>query len=282
MTTAPSIAIIAGNGALPIEAASTLIDKGYKVLVLGIEGEADAELDKFDTVRLRWGQVGQLFATIEQRGINTVLLAGGIARKPDLKSIGRPDWATIRRLPDILASALVGDNSALSNVVSLLEKRGLTVVGFREVLPEFLAQLGDNSAARPRNRDIASLKHAADVAHSLGPFDIGQSVVAVGERVVAIEGAEGTDAMLERVAHLRTIGRLPKAGGVLVKCFKPGQEARVDLPTIGPTTIVNVHAAGLDGIGIDAGYSLIVERERTLKRARDLGVFVYGLDGVVP
>jgi DUF1009 family protein len=114
---------------------------------------------------------------------------------------------------------------------------------------------------------------------ALGTFDIGQAAVAEAGRVVALEGVEGTDAMLERITAMRQIGRMPPEGknGVLVKTMKPGQDMRADLPAIGPNTIECVVRAGLRGIAVEAGHSIILEREMTLAAARQGGIFIYGL-----
>jgi UDP-2,3-diacylglucosamine hydrolase len=102
--------------------------------------------------------------------------------------------------------------------------------------------------------------------------------VAIGGRVVAVEGIEGTDGLLDRVKDLRGHGRIAGiGGGALVKCAKPGQELRADLPTIGPLTIERVHAAGLAGIGVEAGRAFVLEFAQTMARADALGVFVVGL-----
>jgi DUF1009 family protein len=103
--------------------------------------------------------------------------------------------------------------------------------------------------------------------------------VAIGGRVIALEGIEGTNGMLERVKDLRQHGRLAgKAGGVLVKCAKPRQEMRADMPTIGPQTVELAHAAGLSGVGIEAGRSLVMDGPDMIALADRLGLFVVGLE----
>ena len=95
--------------------------------------------------------------------------------------------------------------------------------------------------------------------------------------MVALEGVEGTDAMLERIAALRAAGRLPKKkGGVLIKCVKPGQDLRADLPSIGPNSIDKIVEAGLTGIGVEAGLTIMISRDETVNRANKSGVFIYG------
>ena len=105
-----------------------------------------------------------------------------------------------------------------------------------------------------------------------------QAAVAVGGRAIALEGIEGTDGLLERVKALRGHGRIAgKKRGVLVKCAKPGQELRADLPTIGLATVEAAHEAGLAGIGIEAGRSFILDHDTTIARADALGLFILGL-----
>ena len=270
------IAIIAGNGVLPIEAAECLGAREIPVHVLGIKGEADASVARFDHTFLSFHQLGTLFKLLKEKNISRILLAGGIVKRPDVDLL-KMDWGTIRTLPEIVGVLVSGDNSILTGTIEIFRRRNIEVLRFPDVLPELMVTAGANNGRKPRSRDLERIKHGSKVIDALGPFDIGQGVVVIGDRAVAVEGAEGTDAMLERVEQLRRIGRLPaKKGGVLVKKVKPGQDERADLPTIGPRTIANLHAAGLNGVGVQAGKTIIVERDRTLALAKSAGVFVFG------
>ncbi len=271
------IAIIAGNGTLPLEVAERLIGKGERIFLVGIEGEASDKISQYSHMFMEWGQIGKLFKSLKEVNARSVLLAGGIVRRPDI-SLRKLDWGTVRTLPEVLGVMLSGDNTVLASVIEIFERRGFPVASMASLLPELLVRPGANGGCKPRKRDVSRLEDGLEVVRELGRFDIGQGAVIVGDRAVAIEAVEGTDAMLERVAQLRRIGRLPaKRGGVLVKGLKPKQDERADLPTIGPKTISNIHAAGLNGVGLEAGKTLIVEREETLRLADQLGVFVYGL-----
>jgi DUF1009 family protein len=131
---------------------------------------------------------------------------------------------------------------------------------------------------RPSAEDRADIEIALKVVGALGRLDVGQSAVVVKGHVVAVEAAEGTDAMLARCAELcerRKSGRGRRAG-VMVKAPKPGQEQRVDLPTIGPDTVRNAAAAGLAGIAVAAGQVLMAERGATVEAANALGLFLVG------
>ena len=142
------------------------------------------------------------------------------------------------------------------------------------------------SSLTPVEAEIPPEEFAAykrGIAKAIGALDIGQAAIAIGGRAIALEGVEGTHGLLERTLELRGHGRLAgKTRGVLVKCAKPGQELRADLPSIGPQTVEAAHAAGLAGIAVEAGRSLILEGPVVLARANALGLFVYGLPAVEP
>ena len=273
-----NLAILSGRGLLPQELMSGL-SRGQKApFLIGIKGETESWLSQYEHEVLEWGQLGQLFKILEERGITQVVFAGSLTR-PKL-NIAKMDWGAIRSLPEVLAFMIGGDNSLFSGVINLFEKRGIQIVGAHEVLPEILTPTGVLSGRKPPNKAMLNIRKAAEAAKMLGKLDIGQAAVSVGGRVVAVEGIEGTDGMLERVATMRSTGRLYENGrfGVLVKTMKPGQEMRVDLPAIGPDTINLIAEAGLRGVALEAHRSVILNREKTVKLAKFHNVFILGLD----
>ena len=145
--------------------------------------------------------------------------------------------------------------------------------------PDILAPAGALTRAQPSERDHTDIALGFDYLRAAGPFDVGQAVVVSGRHVLAVEAVEGTDQMLARVAELRRNGRLqaPAGSGVLVKAPKPGQDRRFDLPTVGPETVERVVAAGLAGIAIVAGSTVIAEPERLVETADRAGIFVVGV-----
>lgn len=274
--TAP-VAIIAGNGHLPIELAERLQAGGTPVVVFGIAEEAHEALRQFDYVDMQWEKIGYLFAMLRSKGVTRLTMAGGVVGRPQFR-ITRLDWGAIRTLPGVLSAMLAGDNQILTTIMAVFEKQGFTVCGASELLPELLVEPGPLTKAKPKANDRTRLAQGVEVAQALGPFDVGQGCVVLGKRAVAVEGVEGTDAMLERVAHLRTIGRLPETpSGVLVKIAKPGQDLRADLPAIGPGTVEAIKAAGLLGIGVEANRSIILKRAETITAANSAGLFITGL-----
>ncbi len=274
-----TIAIFAGYGSLPVEIATELQRSGRRVYVLGIEGEAEPIIEQFDHDYIGMGQVSRLFKLLREKQVSEVTLVGGIAKRPALREL-KLDIGAYLTLPRVLTWMLGGDNAVLVGIIDEFNDKGFIVRGAHELVPSLLVQPGANTRKRPSGADLERIQLGLKVARSLGQYDVGQAVVVVEKRVVALEGVEGTDAMLERVRDLRGIRRLPrKQGGVLIKCLKPGQDLRADLPSIGPNTIGKIVEAGLSGIGVEANSTLIISREETLKRANGAGVFIHGTAG---
>jgi hypothetical protein len=277
-TTKAPLGIIAGNGFLPLQIAEGLTAQSQSIFIVGIRGEASRDIELYPHMWCEWDQVGHIDKSLKQRRISNIILAGGVVGRPELQ-LRKLDWGGIRTLPHILAALIGGDNTVLTGVISIIEKRGFKVCNIAELLPEMTVRAGVNTTTKPKAADLQRIAEGVDVTNALGRFDIGQGCVVVGKRAVAVEGAEGTDAMLHRVAELRANGRLPsRRGGVLVKAVKPGQDERADLPAIGPDTILAIHQAGLLGIGVQAGKTLMIERDKTLQLAKDHGVFIYGFE----
>ena len=205
-------------------------------------------------------------------------MAGGMTR-PKL-SITKMDWGAIKTLPQVLAFMIGGDSTLLNGLITMFGKHNVQVVGAHEVLPELLAPVGLLVGRNPGKKALRNISKAHEAAQRLGELDIGQAAVAVGGRVVAVEGIEGTDAMLERVRDLRQTGKLTESGkyGVLVKTMKPHQDMRVDLPAIGRRTVEMAANAGLAGIAVEANRSFILEKDEVIKEAKRHGVFVCGFD----
>jgi DUF1009 family protein len=178
----------------------------------------------------------------------------------------------------VISALARGDDGLLKVVVRGLEARGFTVLGAHQIVPDLTTSEGSLTRTVPGKADWRDIEAAREAAVAIGALDIGQGAVAIGGRAIALEGIEGTDGLLERVKALRGHGRLAgKTGGVLVKCAKPEQELRVDLPSIGLQTVEGAHAAGLAGIAVEAGRSLILDSAAVIARADALGLFVYGL-----
>lgn len=274
------VAIIAGSGSLPVELARGSVDAGVEPFLVGIRDIASIEVEKFQHVYLGFGQIGKLFEILHERGIDHVVFAGGIKIRPDFTSL-KLDWMTVKLLPKIISLMASGDNTLLSGVIEIFETENIIMVGAHEIAPQLLCEEANVVGRKPGKKMLENICLGYNACKKLGDLDAGQAVIVEAGRVVALEGAEGTDAMIARVAELRVTGQMPLHGkyGVLVKTMKPGQDMRADLPSIGPETIGNVKRAGLLGIALEAGHTLILDRDETLARARSEKIFIYGMVG---
>jgi DUF1009 family protein len=269
------LGIIAGRGSLPTFIAEAAEADDLPVHIIGIEGEADPEIERFPHTWIKWGEVGKVFTALEANNCNDLVIIGGVSR-PDLRNI-RIDLGALKALPFLLSLRKGGDDHVLSRIVQFFEHKGYRVHGAGDVLPELLVPEGALSRRSPSAEDEADMAIAFDVVRTLGTLDIGQAAVVSGGYVLAVEAAEGTDAMLERCAEIKRRGRSHGTGkGVLVKAPKPGQEERVDMPTIGPQTMVKAAEAGLSGIAVAAQHVLIAEYNRTIEIANERKIFLYG------
>lgn len=272
------IAIIAGGGRLPRELAEVLDAQGAKPIVIAVEGEAEtASMTSFDPIPITLERYGTLPSLLRQAGVTHVVLAGTIERRPSLRGMYW-NFSLLKLLPRVVAALSSGDDILLRAILRHLESEGFSVMGAHEILPDLISAEGPLSQRRPGPADERDIRAAFEAAKAIGALDIGQAAVSVGGRVIALEGIEGTDGLLDRVAQLRSHGRIAAtSGGVLVKCAKPAQEIRADLPTIGPATVDRAHAAGLSGIAIEAGRSLVLQQAMVAERADKRGLFVVGV-----
>jgi DUF1009 family protein len=273
------LAIIAGSGKLPLFLAEAARAAGEDPFVLRLKNEADDIWQGFESAVMGVGDMAGLSALFHQHDIRRVVMSGAVKRRPAFGEI-RVNLRSLLKLPRALKTLLAGgDDAVLRMVISLIEAQGCEVLGAHEILPGLLATVGPLGAVSPDTDDERDIQKAAEAAEALGRLDVGQGAVAVGGRIVALEGVEGTDAMLSRVQGLRAEGRISRRRkGVLVKLCKPQQDLRADLPTIGVSTVENAKAAGLAGIAVEAGRALVVEREAMIAAADAAGLFVVGLD----
>jgi DUF1009 family protein len=188
------------------------------------------------------------------------------------------DWKTLLVLPRVVRAYYGGDDHLLSGVARIFEDHGFRLLGAHEVAPDILVGEGALGAHKPSDSDQADIARGLSLLHAIGPYDVGQAAVISNNHVLALEASEGTDGMLARVAELRRAGRIrAQKGGVLVKAPKPGQDRRFDLPSIGPRTIENAASAGLAGIAVIAGGTIVAEPQALIAAADKAGLFVIGM-----
>jgi UDP-2,3-diacylglucosamine hydrolase len=270
------LAIICGAGALPFAVADAVLARGRSVVMFALRGWADP--DRVAAYKHYWGAIGQFGWVCRQaraEGCRDIVFIGTVSRPPIWRL--RFDWGMLRILPIVAKAYRGGDNHLLSGVAKAFEQQGFRLVGAHEVAPEILAPAGGLSRRQPNAQERADIGTGLQLLNAIGKFDVGQAVVVAGNHVLAVEGAEGTDKMLERVMELRS-RQVGAAGGVLVKAPKPGQDWRFDLPSIGPQTVEKVARAGLGGIAVMARASVMAEPQRVTALADAHNIFVVGVN----
>lgn len=250
--------------------------------MIRLKGFAGAGLEPFTGAEVGLAELGKCFKALKRAGCEAICLAGQVAR-PDFTTL-MPDLRGLAALPAAIAAARKGDDALLRMLVGEFEKEGFTVEGAHEVMDDLGLAAGTLGAVQPGPDAAADIAQAMEVARAIGRLDAGQAAVVCRGLVLALEAAEGTDALLARVADLPEAlrGRPGSPVGVLAKAPKPSQERRVDLPTIGPATVQAVARAGLAGIVGEAGHLLVLDRDTVIRLADELGIFIVGLEPPAP
>lgn len=257
------LALIAGTGALPGELVARL---PAPPLVCALEGNMPDNLPVDVTFSLE--TLGALLATLRDKGVRELCMAGAVGRPAPKPQDKTSDADPLER---VVEDALQGgDDRALRAAIGIFEQAGLTVRAAHEIAPDLLPPVGCATRQQPSVAAPTEARRAADVVAAMAAADVGQACAVAGHRVLCIEGAFGTDWMLQSLTR-----RPDGAGGILFKAPKPGQDRRVDLPVIGPATIAAAHAGGLDGVVIEAGGVMILDREAVLAECDASGLFLW-------
>ncbi len=269
------LGILAGGGQLPLEVARSIAARDRPVHIVAIEGEADPAIATFSHTWVNWGGIGAMVQSLRDADCAEMVIVGSV-RRPNLSRI-RPDLGFFFALPELIGLLKGGDDSVLRRVVHMFERRGLVVRGVRDVAPELVATEDLVTNERIGQPEDAAIRLGAHALAEMAPFDLGQAVVAGPTAILDIEGAEGTDAMLQRLVDTGAVSG-DRAQAVLIKTPKAGQEIRVDMPTIGPTTIALARQAGLAGVAVARRAVLIADKAKTVDEARTAGLFLISRD----
>jgi DUF1009 family protein len=267
------IGLIAGDGQLPTEVIQYCTLHSKPLFVIAFEGQHTAlPLKGVHHAVFHLGSIGKIMSTLRKAGVSRLILAGKIAR-PRFSSL-KMDLQAMKLVKRITASHFMGDNHIFTTIVAFLEENGFTVSGVQDVLPSILTPSGLLTKKKPDKRMVDDISIASDILQAMGNLDVGQAAIIQHGLVLGVEAIEGTDALISRCADLKK----SPTGGVLVKCKKPSQDVRIDLPTIGLNTVENVYQAGFRGIAIQANASLIVQRDEVIKRANQLKMVIMGIE----
>jgi len=267
---AAKLAVIAGGGDLPRRLVAAARAEGRELVLVGLEGQVEPEtLALAPSFTVPFGQAAKLRARLQQEGVREIVFAGRV-RRPALRDI-RPDWLAAKFLAKVGLKAL-GDDGLLQVLTDAIEAEGFRVIAPDDLLANLLAPAGQLGRHAPDAVAEQDIRRGIEVARALGLADVGQAVVVQQGLVLGVEALEGTDALIERCARLAR----PGPGGVLVKMKKPQQQRRHDLPTVGPVTLQCAIAAGLRGLAVEAGATLMLDQKEMIQLADEKDLFLLG------
>lgn len=261
-------AIIAGRGGLPAALACAMAEPPLVAALDGFSPDGLAVDLAFRVERLV-----PFLRALEDRGVGRVVFAGAVQR-PRLDP-ALLDAATAELLPRLMQAMAAGDDATLRAVLEIFAEFGFAVAGVEEVAPALLPGPGV-LAGSVTPRDEADAARAAEIVSALGAVDVGQGAVVAQGLCLAVEALPGTDAMLAAVAGIGALRPDPTRGrGLFYKAAKPGQDRRIDLPTLGPETLRKVAAAGLGGVAFQAGAVICLDLAGMQRLAGELGLFLW-------
>ena len=277
------LGLIAGNGRFPFLLLDAARAQGLTVVVAAIREETDAEIDRRaaedDGITVHWlslGELSRLIETFHKEGVTKAVMAGQVKHKQIFSSI-RPDW----RLAKLLMNLPVRSTDRLIGAVAkVLEDEGIELMSSTTFLEPLLAQEGVLTERAPDEDERRNIEYGLSVARAVAGFDIGQTVVVAAQACVAVEAMEGTDAAIERAGRL--MKSLDEDASTLerrltvVKVAKPNQDMRFDVPVIGIATVEAMIRAGASCLSVEAGRTLLFDREKLLERAAQAGIAIVG------
>jgi DUF1009 family protein len=274
VTDGERIGLIAGNGRFPIIFADNARKLGYHVSAVAHEGETEPELaghvDRIHWIKI--GQLNKLIKAFKEDGVHQAVMLGGI-KKTHVFTTLRPDFRTLALATRL---ALWKDDDILRELAKELEREGIVICESTFGLEGILVEEGTLTARAPSEKEWEDIRYGWEVAHEIGRLDIGQCVVIKDRVVVAVEAVEGTDGAIKRG------GDLAKEGAVVVKRSKPQQDLRFDLPTVGPRTIEVMASVKASVLAIEAGRTILLDREIMLDKARSARIAIVGITTLEP
>jgi hypothetical protein len=275
------VGLLAGWGQFPVEIAERCVAEGRQVYVVAFKGHADPRLEELAT-EIRWMgllRFGEHMRFFDRMGVRQIAMAGKLFKE----RIIYHGFGWIAHTPDftcyrILGSSFVSkrsdtrDDTLLSAVVRAYQQRGISVLPVTEIAPQLLPEAGCLTRRKPSRAQMLDIQFGWDIARQMGGLDIGQSMTVKDQNVLGVEALEGTDALISRTGQL-----CPRGGFTLVKVAKPKQDMRFDVPTIGPRTLQQLADAGGKALAIEAGKTILVERQQTIDIANRYGIAIIAL-----
>lgn len=266
---AEKLGIIAGDGSLPVILAGAAKDIGYSVIVVAHKGITSPEIEKVadKTYWVNVGQLSKLIESFKKEGVKEAVMAGGVSKKFMFKDV-RPD---LRALSLLFRIKDRKDDTILRAIAGELEKEGIRINEATAYIKSVLAEKGVMTSGKPADEEWKDIEFGMEMAKEVGRLDIGQCIVVKNRAVLSVEAVEGTDETIRRG------GMFANGGAVVVKICKPGQDIRFDLPTIGTNTIKTMQEVNARVLAIEAGMTIILEKDSLIKNADEAGIVVVGI-----
>ncbi len=264
------LGLIAGYGSFPLELAAAMKQQGLELHVVAIREETSRTIEEYaDSIHwLHVGQVGAMIRAFRQASVTRAVMAGKVQKLHLFRNF-RPDMTAIRGLARLADRR---DDSILNALAGLLAEAGIELVSQLTFAGEMLAGTGHLMGPSPDKTALKDMGFGFQQAVGIAALDIGQTVVVQDGAVLAVEAIEGTDAAITRG------GELGSGRAVVVKVAKPEQDVRFDVPAIGPDTLEAMHASGCWALAVQAGMTLLLERERLAALALRLRIPIVGLE----
>lgn len=263
------VGLLAGSGRFPALFCQKAKARGISVFAACFHGQTDAE-SVAESVASEWfhlGEVGRVLGWFKKNRVADMVFLGGI-KKPDIYTDVHLDDMAMNLLASV---ANTHDDELLRAVAAFVENEGIKVRASTWILPELLAPEGVWTKREPTPREWDDIRFGFGLAKKIGAMDVGQCVVVADRCAVAVEAMEGTDAAIRRAGTLR------KNGTVVVKVKKPIQDGRFDLPAAGANTIRTMMEAGAGVLALEAGASVVMDREELTALADENGICVVGI-----
>ena len=283
------LGLIAGNGRFPFLLLDAARAQGLDVVVAAIREETDPEMDQraatdqgISVYWLSLGELSRLIETFQKEGVQKAVMAGQVKHKQIFSSI-RPDWRLAKLLLNLRSR---NTDMLLGAVAKVLGDEGIELLSSTQFLEPLLAQEGVLTKRAPDQDECKNIEYGLGVASAVAGFDIGQTVVVAAQACVAVEAMEGTDATIERAGRLmQSLDEIPQGDAAaepsilarrltVIKVAKPNQDMRFDVPVIGVPTVETMIRAGASCLSIEAGRTLLFDRDSLLERASQAGIAI--------
>ena len=262
------LGVIAGGGSLPQRLLDACDEEGIEPFIVAFDGQTDpAILHDRKFMMTRIGAAGLIINTLKSHAVRDLVFIGTI-RRPSLKEM-RPDLRTLKFFSRVMTRAL-GDDGLLKAMKDELQGEGFKIHGIQSFVHDLIASEGSYGSLQPDETAQADIHYGLNALRTMGGLDIGQSIVMQEGVVLGVEAVEGTDELIRRCGTLKRAGR----GPILVKASKPGQDQQLDLPTIGPATLLAARDSGFSGIVIEAGRTLLIDPQTVSELADEFKIFV--------